>query len=250
MAADITLPDKLAGAGLMPLRAENLRFERDGKRLVDGVSFTLEPGPRTVVMGPNGAGKSLTLRLCHGLLEPTSGRVHWQGGAPDTVKLRQAMVFQHPILLRRSAAANVEYGLELRKVPRAERKRRVDDVLNRTGLMRFADQPARLLSGGEQQKLALARAWALRPEVLFLDEPTASLDPAAIAAVEDIVLAMHADGTRIVMVTHDMGQARRIADEVMFMHKGRLLEKTPAATFFQAPESGEATAFLRGELRW
>ncbi len=247
-------PDALAapasGDGLLPVRADGLVFEAHGKRLIDDVSVVLQPGPRTVVLGPNGAGKSLLLRLLHGLIKPTVGSVTWALGNADDVRNRQAMVFQKPVLLRRSSAANVEYGLRLRGMPHAERVERVAEVLHRTGLRRFSDQPARLLSGGEQQKLALARAWALKPDLLFLDEPTASLDPAAIAAVEDIVQAMHADGTRIVMVTHDVGQARRLADEVMFMHKGRLLEKTPAATFFQAPESGEAAAFLRGELRW
>ena len=245
-----TAPRGLSGQGLLPFQAEALGYAAKGVVLVDSVSFTLEPGPPTVIMGPNGAGKSLLLRLCHGLIEPTSGRAVWAGGNHEDIKLRQAMVFQKPVLLRRSVAGNVDYGLKLRNIGKAERRGRVDEVLHRTGLKRFADTPARLLSGGEQQKLALARAWALRPDVLFLDEPTANLDPAAIAAVEDIVRAMHADGTRIVMVTHDIGQARRIAGEVMFMHKGRLLEKTPAASFFGAPASGEAAAFLRGELRW
>ena len=237
-------------AGILPLRVRGLTFKRGGATLIDDISFTLDPGPRTVILGPNGAGKSLTLRLCHGLIQPTAGTVEWAGADSADTRKRQAMVFQRPVLLRRSAAANIDYGLKLHGVPRAERRQVVDEVLNRTGLTHFAARPARLLSGGEQQKLALARAWALKPDVLFLDEPTASLDPAACHAIEEIIAAMHRDGTRIVMTTHDLGQARRIADEVMFFYKGRLLEMTPAEAFFDTPHSGEAAAFLRGDLRW
>lgn len=252
-AAPMTAPATAVPAArtsILPLDVRNLVYAPKGKALINDISFTLHSGPKTVILGTNGAGKSLTLRLCHGLLKPTSGTVNWgEAGADDPAK-QQAMVFQRPVLLRRTVAANVDYGLKLRQIPKAERRQIIDDVLSRTGLARFASAPARLLSGGEQQKLALARAWALHPQVLFLDEPTASLDPAATNAVEDIVLAMHAEGTRIIMTTHNLAEARRMADEILFLHKGRLLEHTDASTFFDAPESGEAAAFLRGELRW
>lgn len=245
-----TSPKQSQGSKILPLRVEHLNFSAKGEHLLQGVSFELSAGPRTVIMGPNGAGKSLLLRLCHGLLEPTSGSVTWLGDKSREATMRQAMVFQRPVLLRRTVAQNVEYGLKLHDVARADRPQIIDDVLNRTGLARFADKPARLLSGGEQQKLALARAWALKPDVLFLDEPTASLDPAAAHAIEAIVQTMHHEGTRIIMTTHDIAQAKRLADEVIFVHKGRVLEKTPAEQFFDTPECGEAAAFLRGELRW
>lgn len=235
---------------ILPLDVRNLVFAPKGVALINDISFALQPGPKTVILGTNGAGKSLTLRLCHGLLKPTSGTITWNAPATGEPATYQAMVFQRPVLLRRTVAANVDYGLKLRHIPKARRRHIIDDVLSRTGLARFASAPARLLSGGEQQKLALARAWALRPQVLFLDEPTASLDPAATNAVEDIVLAMHAEGTRIVMTTHNLAEARRMADEILFLHKGRLLEHTDASAFFDAPKSGEAAAFLRGELRW
>lgn len=237
-------------SSILPLKVEGLGFNAKGEALLQDVSFELKAGPRTIILGPNGAGKSLLLRLCHGLLEPSSGSITWCNDYSASAQRKQAMVFQRPVLLRRTVAQNIDYGLKLRDTPRAERVRIIDDVLNRTGLARFADKPARLLSGGEQQKLALARAWALNPDVLFLDEPTASLDPAATHAVETIVQSMHDEGTRIVMTTHDLGQARRIADEVMFVHKGRLLEHTPADEFFDTPQCGEAAAFMRGELRW
>jgi len=232
---------------ILPLELCSVSFEAGGKRLVKDVSHTFGAGPRSIVLGPNGAGKSLLLRLCHGLLKPASGQILWHGGEP---KQRQAMVFQRPVMLRRSARANVEYGLKLKGVAAQERRHRVDEALHATGLERLAGKPAWVLSFGEQQRLALARAWTLEPEILFLDEPTASLDPSATHAVEEIIAAIHASGTRIVMTTHDLPQARRLADEVLFMNRGRLLESGPAASFFAGPQNDLAQAFLRGELLW
>jgi tungstate transport system ATP-binding protein len=232
---------------ILPLRLDDVSFAAGGRSLVDGVSLRLEAGPRTIVLGPNGAGKSLLLRLCHGLLAPTSGRVAWSGAdAPR----RQAMVFQRPVLLRRSARANVAYALSLRGIGGAARGQRADAALERFGLAPLAARNARVLSGGEQQRLALARAWAVRPEVLFLDEPTASLDPAATRAVEEALAAFAEHEVKIVMTTHDLGQARRLADEIVFLHKGRVVERSPAHSFFSAPASPEARAFLQGDLLW
>jgi tungstate transport system ATP-binding protein len=160
------------------------------------------------------------------------------------------MVFQRPVLLRRSAFDNLDYALRLRGIERAERLARANDALERTGLVDRSTTPARLMSVGEQQRLALARAWVLRPEVLFLDEPTASLDPASTRRIEEIIQTIHAGGTKIVMTSHDLGQARRLADEVVFLHHGRIVERTPAAQFFEQPQSREGVAFLQGELLW
>ena len=235
---------------ILPLTFQDVSFEIGGIRLIKDLNCTLEAGPRTMILGANGAGKSLFLRLCHGLIRPTTGRVLWQGAKGRDPADAQAMVFQRPVMLRRSVAANVEYALKLRGMAAAERRAAVEDALGHTGLRRLADNPARVLSVGEQQKLALARAWALQPEVLFLDEPTASLDPAATHAVEQIINAIDAAGTRIVMTTHDLGQARRLGDEVMFLNRGRLLEKALAERFFSEPENDLAQAFLKGELLW
>jgi tungstate transport system ATP-binding protein len=235
---------------ILPLAFDDVSFAVGSTRLIHDLSFTLAAGPRTVILGPNGAGKSLTLRLCHGLLQPTSGAVRWAGpGAQDTPR-RQAMVFQNPVMLRRSALANVVYALAINGVPRAQRVARAEQALARGGLDGIARRPARALSTGEQQRLALARAWALEPEVLFLDEPTASLDPAATRAVEQAIDGVHQSGAKVVMTTHDLGQAHRLADEVLFLHHGRLVESGPAADFFAAPRSREAAAFLEGELLW
>lgn len=239
-----------ARAGILPLRLERVGYSAGGKTLLEEVSIEIAAGPRTVLLGPNGAGKSLILRLCHGLIRPTSGSMRWLGPERERARLHQAMVFQRPVMLRRSARANIDYALSVRGIPAEERRRRIVQALAETGLTDLADRPARVLSIGEQQRLALARAWALHPQVLFLDEPTASLDPAATRAVEEIVLRIHASGTKIVMTTHDLGQARRLADEVLFLHRGRLVEHAPAAEFFRAPRTPEAGAFIQGELLW
>ena len=162
----------------------------------------------------------------------------------------QAMVFQRPVMLRRSALANILYALELARVPAAEREVQAMDALREVGLAEVAHRPARVLSGGEQQRLALARAWALHPEVLFLDEPTANLDPGATREIENVIKAFDASGTKIVMSTHNLGQARRLGDEVLFIHQGRLVECAPVDEFFRHPTSTEAAAFIRGELPW
>jgi tungstate transport system ATP-binding protein len=234
---------------ILPVHARGLTFEAGGRRLIDGIDLTLRPGVRTVVMGPNGAGKSLLLRLLHGLLEPSAGEVLWDGRVADNaVRLRQAMVFQRPVLLRRSALANVLHALRARRVPRRERHARAEKMLAEAGLGGLARTPARLLSGGEQQRLAMARALSLEPDVLFLDEPTANLDPASTLAIEQLIQKAHDEGAKTILVTHDIGQARRLADEVVFLHRGRLEELSPAGRFFDAPASAAARAFLEGRL--
>lgn len=245
-----TDPPPAPPAGILPLRVADVSLEIDGQRLLHNLDFELRAGIRTVLLGPNGAGKSLTLRICHGLLQPSAGLVRWLGPEGAHARDRQAMVFQRPVLLRRSALANIIYALKVRGVSRRDRRAKALHALELSGLTALAQRPARVLSGGEQQRLALARAWALRPEVLFLDEPTSNLDPAATRSVEQVIRAIHGEGTKIIMTTHDMGQARRLADEVLFLHHGRLLEHTPADRFFNAPSSAEARAFVRGELLW
>lgn len=228
------------------LDVEDLVFEAGGARRVDGVSLSLGAGGATMVMGPNGAGKSLLLRMLHGLIEPTSGRILW-GGAPmsDDIRRRQAMVFQRAVLLRRSVAANIDFVLKLRGAADPARR---DALLEHVGLLDRSRQAARLLSGGEQQRLALARALATEPEVLFLDEPTASLDPASTQMIESLVADAKARGVKIIFVTHDLGQAKRVADEVVFLHRGRIAERTPAAQFFNDPSSEAARAYLEGRI--
>jgi len=228
---------------ILPLRLENVSF-RDILKLL---SLEIGAGPSTIILGANGAGKSVLMRLMHGLLAPSTGSVSWQGNDPGR---RQAMVFQRPVMLRRSAYANVAYALKVAGVPAKERERLAAEALEEVGLRQVAHRAARVLSGGEQQRLALARAWALHPEVLFLDEPTANLDPGATREIETIIKAFDAAGTKIVMSTHNLGQARRLGDEVLYLHEGRVVERAPIERFFAQPASPEARAFIKGELPW
>ena len=235
---------------MLPLILEDVSFIAGGRAIIDRLSCEFTPGPRTLILGANGSGKSVLMRLCHGLLLPTSGRIVWRGSRDERRPRAQAMVFQRPIMLRRSALGNVTYGLALAGVSRAESERRARAALESVGLSSVASRPARVLSGGEQQKLALARAWALEPEVLFLDEPTANLDPSASREVERIVDQIHTSGTKIVMTTHNLGQARRVADEILFLSAGRLADHAPVERFFAQPSTAEAAAFIKGELPW
>jgi tungstate transport system ATP-binding protein len=238
---------------LLPLQLQDVGYGINSQTLIGGVTLEFTTGAPTLVLGPNGAGKSLLLRLCHGLIAPTQGKVIWQGiaaQAPQSLRFEQAMVFQKPVLLRRSVLANVEFPLKLRGITGPARHTKAMDMLNRVGLAALADRPARVLSGGEQQRLALARAWALDPQILFLDEPSAALDPGATRQVEGIIDSIAAGGTKIVMTTHDLGQAKRLAEDVIFLHRGRVTERTPAPEFFSMPRSEAARAFLQGGLTW
>lgn len=243
---------------ILPLSLQGVGLFRDGKRVIKDIDCQFESresdGPaKTFIIGPNGAGKSLLLKICHGLVQPDEGRVTWLGGGagdPDTVRKRQAMVFQRPVLLRRSAQANIDFALALRGVPKSERSDRVQTLLKQTGLGRLAKTPARALSFGEQQRLALARALAIEPELLYLDEPTASLDPASAHMVEDLVEQAVLRGTRVIMSSHDLAQTARMADDVIFMHRGRIKERAVATDFFNAPRNDLARDFLDGKLLW
>jgi tungstate transport system ATP-binding protein len=233
---------------MLPLALDQVCFAVNDRLIIDRVSMKITDGPRTIILGPNGAGKSVLMRLCHGLLQATSGTIAWHGAGNG--RRRQAMVFQRPVMLRRSALANIVYGLKLAGIARGERELRARDVLEAVGLAHVLHQPARVLSGGEQQRLALARAWALGPEVLFLDEPTANLDPGATRDVETLIGQIRAGGTKIVMTTHNLGQAKRLGDEIFFFYQGRLVEHAPVDRFFTKPASEEADAFIREELPW
>ncbi|WP_340119454.1 ATP-binding cassette domain-containing protein [Pelagibius sp. 7325] len=253
VAADAATPPRNAAAagpsGIWPIMLDALRLEAGGKTLIDGLSLELAPGSRSVIMGPNGAGKSLTLRLIAGLIRPGAGSITYGGKTADAALLRRiAVVFQRPVVLRRSVAANLKHALATYGVPRAARARRIDELLALGGLQTLAERPARVLSGGEQQRLAMVRALAAEPDLLLLDEPTASLDPQATAAIETLIGQAAAAGVKIVMVTHDRGQAQRLADEILFLHRGRLTERSAADAFFSRPNSAAAQAYLEGRL--
>lgn len=213
----------------------------NGVALLDRLTLTVRPGQPSVVIGPNGSGKTTLLRAAMGLIVPNHGYI---AGVPE----HRAIMFQHPVMLRRSVTANLDYALKITGVPRADRAARRDELLALVGLGDLGDRPARRLSGGERQRLALARALARDPAVLFLDEPTASLDPAATKAFEDLIRTVAARHIKVVMTTHDLGEARRLAGDVVLLHRGRVIEAGPASTFFDAPRTDDARRFLAGEL--
>lgn len=215
--------------------------------ILDNVSLTLDGGPPTILIGPNGSGKTTLLRAAMGLIPTSRGRISW-GGREAAQPTRRAIVFQRPAMLRRSATGNVRYALAAAGVPRAARTERAAALLALVGLDGLGHRPARRLSGGEQQRLALARALTRDPAVLFLDEPTASLDPAATKAIEDIVRSVAARGVKVVMATHDLGEAKRLAGEIVLLHRGRVIESGPADAFFAAPKTDTAKKFIAGEL--
>jgi tungstate transport system ATP-binding protein len=230
-----------AGVKSAWLSLDSLSLHSAGTHIVDAatLSFTAQ---RTVVLGPNGAGKSTLLRLIHGLLRPTSGNLIWPR------PLTQAMVFQRPVMLRTTALENIIYGLRLQGHNATECRTRALAALEKVGLTPIANRPARLLSGGEQQRVALARAWAREPQLLILDEPTASLDPASTREVERIIGEIAAAGTRLLMTTHNLGQARRMAEQIVFIDHGRIVEQTPVEQFFNTPQTEAAQRFLKEEI--
>ena len=231
----------------LPLVLEDVSLQAGATMILDRLSLVITPGAPTLIVGPNGAGKTSLLRLCMGLATPSAGRISW-GGRTDSKPARRAILFQRPVMLRRTVAANVGYALAQAGAPRSRRMPRVAALLDRVGLADLAQRPARRLSGGEQQRLALARALARDPEILLLDEPTANLDPAAARSVDEIVLMAAQSGIKIVMASHDLGQVRRLAGDVVFLVRGALCEQDRAADFLDNPTTPEAAAFVRGDL--
>lgn len=231
----------------LPLMLSDVSILAGEVTILDNISLTISPGAPTVLIGPNGSGKTTLLRAAMGLVAATRGRITW-GGREQSPPDRRAILFQRPVMLRRSAAGNVRYALSVAGVGRGQRAQRVIELLAEVGLQGLAWRPARRLSGGEQQRLALARALARDPALLFLDEPTASLDPAATKTIEDVVRAVSARGVKVVLSTHDLAQARRVAGDVVLLHRGRLIEKAAANDFFAAPKTDEAKKFIAGEL--
>jgi tungstate transport system ATP-binding protein len=240
----------MSNGTILPLCLVDVSFAAGGRTILDRVSLDIGAGTSTIILGANGAGKSVLMRLMHGLLRPTSGRIEWTSPERPGGPRKQAMVFQRPVMLRRSAQDNVEYALKVAGIPGPQREGLVREALESVGLLHLARRPARVLSGGEQQRLALARAWALHPEVLFLDEPTASLDPSATREIETVIRAFDAAGTKVVMATHNLGQARRLGDEILFLDQGRLVERAPVDRFLSHPQTAQAAAFIKGELPW
>lgn len=232
---------------LLPMIATGATVHRRGKRLIGPVDLCLEGQGATIVIGPNGAGKTSLLKMLHGIVRLSAGEVRWNCTKEEAQK-RQSFVFQHPVMMRRSVVENVAYPLRLVGVPRKEARARAMDWVQRIGLGAAAERSANVLSGGERQKLALARALIREPEVLFLDEPCASLDGRATREIEMMLQQAVQDGTRLVMSTHNLGQAQRLASEIILVARGEIQEQQLASDFFAGPKTDEGRAFLRGDI--
>lgn len=235
---------------ILPLIVGQISLEFSGRCFLNTPRFKVEGGGPTFLLGPNGSGKTLLLKICHGLIKPTQGSITWSGRNAADAKRYQSMVLQRPVLLRRSTRENIDYALRASGLSRGERKGRIQEVLEATGLNEVAEKTARNLSGGEQQRLAIARAWATKPEVLFLDEPTASLDPATCSWVERTLSEIINQKHKVVMSTHDLGLVKRLGGEIIFLHQGKVLERTLTDNFFERPKTTEGRAFLANELSW
>jgi tungstate transport system ATP-binding protein len=231
----------------LPIVFDAVEVSVAGTTILRDISLRFTAGAPTVLIGPNGSGKTTLLRAAMGLVSPNAGSIRW-GDSGDSSPSRSSLVFQRPVMLRRSAAANVRYALSVAGVPRARRESRVLELLQLVGLRSLGDRAAPRLSGGERQRLAIARALAQDPAVLFLDEPTASLDPAATLAIEELVRAVSARGVKVVMTTHDLGEAARLAGEVVLLHNGQVVEAGLAPQMLENPATDIAQRFMAGQL--
>lgn len=233
---------------VLPISASNLRIVRADRVLLH-VNKLDVTGACTAVIGPNGAGKSLLIKTLAALQPLDTGEVMWAGVAPRLDARRKVgLLLQRPVLLRRSALANIIYALRAAGVPSKKAQQQALTALKRAGLEALAASPANVLSGGEQQRLALARALALEPQVLFLDEPTASVDPNSTQSIEEMLKEASANGCTTMIVSHDLGQVRRLAQHVILMVKGGIVEHSPVERFFERPSSEQGRAYLAGEL--
>lgn len=229
---------------IFPLTLAQTCVKRRGKTILGPIDLTLTQGGPLIVIGPNGSGKTTLLRVMHGIERINSGALKWSQNDPA----KHAYVFQTPTVLRRSVIQNLAYPLHLSGQDKSAIDTACATWLDLIGLRDMALVPATRLSGGERQKLAIARALIREPDLLFLDEPTANLDGHTTREIETILQDAHARGTRIVMATHDMGQARRLASDVLFMKNGKIHENSPAETAFSAPETPDLQAFLKGDI--
>ena len=232
----------------LPLTVRHVSYQVDTDLLLDDVNLEFNDLNRSVILGHNGAGKSLLLKILHGVIQPTQGQISWSQQPPNTQQYWRSLLLQKPSFFARSVRYNIEFVLNLAGIAKTQQAHLCDEALNVCGLVHIADRNTRLLSGGEAQKLSLARAWVLKPSILLMDEPTVALDPPSVISFENIIHEFVQNHTKIIMTTHDLAQAKRMADEVVFVHNGKILEHSPAATFFQQPDTDTAQKFISGEL--
>ena len=232
----------------LPLTVNNLSYSKDKTVLLNDVNLAINGSNSTIILGHNGAGKSLLLKLLHGVIEPDRGSIDWNSEKPNSRQYWRSFLLQKPTFFKRTVRYNIEFVLEIAATPKAERRSRCNEALKICGLENLSERNANSLSGGEQQKLSLARAWVLEPDVLLLDEPTVALDPPFTLSFEEIIQQFKKTHTKVIMTTHDLAQAKRLADEIVFIYNGTVMEQSPAEQFFQLPSSEEAKKFISGKL--
>lgn len=237
---------KKTSPDLLPIKLQSVSYFPNNNEIISNTNLAIESQGITVIMGPNGSGKSVLVRLLHGLIKPTTGSIKYgKNFLCKSIRKKQAMVFQTPVLLRRSVLANMTFVDSIRGRINIKNCK---DILELLGLEQFQFHAAHLLSAGEKQRLALARALVLSPRVLFLDEPTANLDPSSIHLIEQIIKDANNAGVKIIFITHDINQAKRIADDIIFIHRGKVLEHTNTKTFFKKPQTVETASYLDGKI--
>ena len=229
---------------ILPLKIDRVWFKNAGEILLENITLSIEKGLPKILMGANGSGKTLLMRVAHGLLMPTQGRVSWADNEKSFGSVRQTMVFQKPIMLRRTVKENLLFALNAIENDRTIKEQLVQKALSEVHLSHKADAYAPTLSQGEQQKLAIIRACLLKPEVLFLDEPTSNIDPHYTREIESLIRTISNQGTQIIMATHNIDQAKRLNGEILFMKKGRLIDKRNTNEFFANIKDSHISEFL------
>lgn len=232
----------------LPLRMEHVTYDAQGTTLIRDFNLEIATSDTSIILGHNGSGKSLLLKLLHGVINPSHGKIRWNQHTPSSKQYWRTFLLQRPTFFKQSIEFNIKFVLQIAGVDKSEHNQRCDHALEICGLTHLRQRNTHSLSGGELQKVSLARAWVLKPSVVLLDEPTVALDPPSVISFEKIIQQFEKSGTKIIMTTHDLAQAKRLAKEVIFIHQGSMIEHTDAAHFFAGPQSIEAQSFIRGEL--
>jgi len=229
----------------LPLSVRKASLVMNKKKLLKEVSFNVQKNSILSIVGPNGAGKTSLLKVLHGIYELNSGSISWGAYSINEIKKMQAMIFQNPLLLKRSVKENIEYVLKIRNYAKSEILNKTNEVLDLCNITELQNQQAHRLSGGEKQKLSIARAWVLNPNILFLDEPTLNLDPPSVYEIEDLIINMHEKDTFVMFASHDLRQVRKLSQEVVFLYDGKLIEKTESKKFFESSASDLTKSFIQ-----